>query len=202
MDRLESSGRTARRNPSGPPSPQTGGLHLDLPVTARHRWTTTPVGRMVIAVGSYDDHPALTGSWFEDQQYFPSEELLGVLDDQDPLLGDAVEQLDEWFAGRRRGFDLPLALDTRPQQLRPRVWRALLEIGFGKTTTYGQLARDLGNPGMAQAIGQAVGRNPWSIVVPCHRVVSSTGDLTGYAGGVERKEELLRWEAQQASEAH
>lgn len=199
MDRLESSGRTARRNPAGPASPRTGDLHMDVPLTARHRWTMTPLGRMVVAVGSYDGHPALTGSWFEDQQHFPSAELLGEADEQDPLLGDAVEQLDEWFGGRRRGFDLPLALDTRPQELRPRVWRALLEVGFGRTTTYGQLARELGTPGMSQAVGQAVGRNPWSVIVPCHRVISSTGALTGYAGGIERKKELLRREAQGAT---
>lgn len=192
---MEISGRTGRRRPPHDP-PQAGSLHLPEPVAARHRRIGTPLGEMVIAVGPHESQPALTGVWFHDQKHFPAAEVLGDPDDDDPLLSDAAEQLREWFAGERRRFDLPLALPEHPQPLRPRVWRALLEIPFGATTTYGRLGAQLGNPGMAQAVGQAVGRNPWSIVVPCHRVLSATGALTGYAGGIERKEELLRLEAQ------
>ena len=79
------------------------------------------------------------------------------------------------------------------------MWKALQEIPFGTTTTYGALAQQLGNPGMAQAVGQGVGRNPWSVIVPCHRVLSSTGVLTGYAGGIERKQELLEMESRRAA---
>ena len=173
-------------------------MELPEPVARMHRWVETPLGRMVVAVGPHDGRPAITGCWFEDQKHFPDDETLGMEGDH-ALLSEAQEQLEDWYAGRRRGFDLPLTLDDRPQPLRPRVWKALQEIPFGTTTTYGALAQQLGNPGMTQAVGQGVGRNPWSVIVPCHRVLSSTGVLTGYAGGIERKQELLEMESRRAA---
>ncbi|MCT1591833.1 MULTISPECIES: methylated-DNA--[protein]-cysteine S-methyltransferase [Kocuria] len=197
MSDFDISGRAARRIPEPTPAPPRG-MELPEPVARMHRWVETPLGRMVVAAGPHDGRPAITGCWFEDQKHFPDDETLGMEGDH-ALLSEAQEQLEDWYAGRRRGFDLPLALDDRPQPLRPRVWKALQEIPFGTTTTYGALAQQLGNPGMAQAVGQGVGRNPWSVIVPCHRVLSSTGVLTGYAGGIERKQELLEMESRRAA---
>ena len=105
----------------------------------------------------------------------------------------AAEALDAYFAGALTAFDLPLAAHGTPFQ--QRVWAALREIPYGATTSYGQLAAELGAPGAGRAVGAANGRNPISIVVPCHRVVGSTGAITGYAGGVERKRFLLDHES-------
>jgi methylated-DNA-[protein]-cysteine S-methyltransferase len=106
-----------------------------------------------------------------------------------PILDAACAQLDEYFAGTRVAFDLPLRLAGTPWE--QRVWSELLGIGYGETASYGQLAARLGAPGAARAVGAANGRNPISIVVPCHRVIGSRGALTGYAWGVERKSALL-----------
>jgi methylated-DNA-[protein]-cysteine S-methyltransferase len=102
-------------------------------------------------------------------------------------------QLDDYFAGRRRDFDLPLAPAGTPFQRR--VWRALLEIPYGRTESYGALAARLGQPGASRAVGLANGQNRISIVIPCHRVIGSSGALTGYGGGLERKRWLLALEA-------
>jgi methylated-DNA-[protein]-cysteine S-methyltransferase len=105
----------------------------------------------------------------------------------------AGAQLGEYFAGRRGGFDLPFELSGTPFQLE--VWRALGEIPYGATSTYGELARRIGRPAAARAVGAANGSNPISIVVPCHRLVGATGALTGYSGGLESKGSLLALEA-------
>jgi methylated-DNA-[protein]-cysteine S-methyltransferase len=104
----------------------------------------------------------------------------------------AVEQLDEYFAGRRTSFDLRLEAPGTPFQ--HQVWDALVRIPYGTTTTYGRLAEAIGRPGASRAVGLANGRNPLSIVVPCHRVIGAGGDLTGYGGGLERKAHLLAHE--------
>jgi methylated-DNA-[protein]-cysteine S-methyltransferase len=104
----------------------------------------------------------------------------------------AATQLDEYFAGERRAFDLSLRLDGTPFQ--QRVWRELIKIPFGQTITYAELARRVGNPAASRAVGAANGRNPISIIVPCHRVIGTGGKLTGYAGGVDMKRRLLDWE--------
>lgn len=109
-----------------------------------------------------------------------------------PVLDEAAAQLDAYFRGRRRAFDLPLDLCGTPFQLR--VWRALLAIPCGEVRTYGELARDLGNPALARAVGAANGANPVSIIVPCHRLLGGAGALTGYGGGLEAKAFLLRLE--------
>jgi methylated-DNA-[protein]-cysteine S-methyltransferase len=104
------------------------------------------------------------------------------------------EQLEQYFAGERVRFDVPLRLDGGSAFFQS-VWRRLLEVPFGATTTYGELARELGRPSAARAVGLANGRNPIAIIVPCHRVIGAGGDLTGYAGGLERKRFLLDHEA-------
>jgi methylated-DNA-[protein]-cysteine S-methyltransferase len=117
----------------------------------------------------------------------------------DGAFADARTQLEAYFAGDLQDFDLPLAAQGTPFQRE--VWAALREIPFGTTTTYGALARQVGRPlGAARAIGACNGRNPISIVVPCHRVIGSTGNIVGYAGGVDRKRWLLVHEARVAGD--
>jgi len=109
-------------------------------------------------------------------------------------------QLGEYFAGERVDFDVPLSMYGAPSFFAS-VWRRLLAIPFGTTVSYGELARQLGRPTAARAVGMANGRNPIAIIVPCHRVIGSGGSLTGYAGGLERKRYLLRHEAEVAQRA-
>lgn len=110
-----------------------------------------------------------------------------------PVLGETARQLDEYFAGKRRDFTLPLApRGTGFQQI---VWRALTQIPFGVTRSYGELARTIGRPSASRAVGAANGKNPISIIVPCHRVIGANGALTGYGGGLAAKQWLLAHEA-------
>lgn len=113
---------------------------------------------------------------------------------KDRLLLRAKKQLEEYFAGKRRSFDLPLA--PRGTLFQTRVWNALLEIDYGNTASYRDVSVRIGSPAATRAIGAAVGRNPIGIVIPCHRVVGSDGSLTGYAGGLDRKRQLLALEAE------
>ena len=110
-----------------------------------------------------------------------------------PVLDAAAEQLNDYFLGQRRGFQLPLDLD-QGTPFQQSVWRALLDIRAGETTSYGTLAARIGRPHAVRSVGAAVGRNPLGIVVPCHRVVGASGSLTGYAGGLDRKQALLQLE--------
>ena len=109
-------------------------------------------------------------------------------------LADACEQLREYFAGERQAFDIPLQLNGTEFQVS--VLKALQEIPYGQTASYGEIARRIGRPKAVRAVGAANGRNPIPIVVPCHRVIGSTGDLTGFGGGLDTKEALLRLEAE------
>jgi methylated-DNA-[protein]-cysteine S-methyltransferase len=129
----------------------------------------------------------LSGLYMTDQRHRPSDEAFGP---EDPApFGDVITQLAEYFDGTRTAFDLPLDPIGTPFQRT--VWRALVEIPYGETVTYGELAQRLGRPSAARAVGLANGRNPIGIIVPCHRVVGANGDLTGYGGGLERKRHLL-----------
>ena len=110
----------------------------------------------------------------------------------DALLRRAADQLHAYFAGEMLAFDVPLDLQGTPFQRR--VWQALLAIPGGETRSYGEIARALGSAAAVRAVGGAVGRNPVSVIVPCHRVIGSDGSLTGYAGGVDRKRALLKLE--------
>jgi methylated-DNA-[protein]-cysteine S-methyltransferase len=134
----------------------------------------------------------LAGVWFNGQQHMPATGIWPQQQDH-PVLLRAQEQLQAYFAGQCQGFDVPLDLHggTAFQQA---VWQALLSIPAGATTSYGVLAERIGRPTAARAVGAAVGRNPVSIIVPCHRVVGAHGALTGYAGGLERKTALLQLE--------
>jgi methylated-DNA-[protein]-cysteine S-methyltransferase len=116
----------------------------------------------------------------------------GALHKSDALLTTTARQLDAYFAGRLKTFELPLAPRGTPFQ--QRVWLALRDIPFGETRSYGQLAAALGKPSAMRAVGAANGRNPIAIVVPCHRVIGADGSLTGFGGGIERKRVLLRLE--------
>lgn len=107
----------------------------------------------------------------------------------DRAFSDAVDQLAQYFAGERTAFDVELELAGTPFQRR--VWTALRDIPYGETRSYGQIAALLGAPGASRAVGLANGRNPVSVIVPCHRVIGANGSLTGYGGGVERKRLLL-----------
>jgi methylated-DNA-[protein]-cysteine S-methyltransferase len=113
-------------------------------------------------------------------------------DDHHPVLVEAEHQLTEYFAGRRQAF--ALKLDLCGTDFQRKVWNALLTIPFGETRSYGQIAGQIGSPGAVRAVGAANGRNPVSIVAPCHRVIGATGKLTGFAGGLEAKAHLLALE--------
>ncbi|MHA3841367.1 methylated-DNA--[protein]-cysteine S-methyltransferase [Sphingomonas aestuarii] len=115
-----------------------------------------------------------------------------VADDDHPVLIAAATQLDDYFAGRRTAFDLPL--DFRGTDFQKSVWAALLTIPFGETRSYGDIARQIGRPTASRAVGAANGRNPISIIAPCHRVIGANGSLTGFAGGIEAKRLLLALE--------
>ncbi len=114
-----------------------------------------------------------------------------------PVLAEAARQLEDYFAGRRTAFDLPL--DFRGSAFQKQVWAALLTIPFGETRSYGQIARQIGRPSASRAVGAANGRNPISIVAPCHRVIGTGGALTGFAGGLEAKAFLLAHEGVRAA---
>jgi methylated-DNA-[protein]-cysteine S-methyltransferase len=116
-------------------------------------------------------------------------------DAEHPVLSETTRQLHEYFAGTRRSFELPL--EFRGTDFQRRVWAALLEIPYGETRTYGQIAAQLGNPAAVRAVGAANGRNPIAIIAPCHRVIGMSGDLTGFGGGLDAKAFLLALEAPQ-----
>ncbi|MDB5859468.1 MAG: methylated-DNA--[]-cysteine S-methyltransferase family protein [Ramlibacter sp.] len=148
----------------------------------------SPLGPMLLAASD----AGLAGVWFEGQRHGP-ESVPWRESPRHPVLREAVRQLQEYFDGRRTAFELPLDL-THGTPFQQSVWQALLAIPPGATTSYGELGRRLGRPQAARAVGAAVGRNPVSIVVPCHRVLGTAGALTGYAGGLERKSALLQLE--------
>ncbi|MDO8372999.1 MAG: methylated-DNA--[protein]-cysteine S-methyltransferase, partial [Polaromonas sp.] len=138
----------------------------------------------------------LAGLWFEGQRHLPPELVdppVWPSDPAHPVLQQVMTQLTEYFTGQRTQFDVPLdlAYGTAFQQS---VWQALLKIPQGGTASYGEVGRRIGKPAAVRAVGAAVGRNPVSIIVPCHRVMGAKGALTGYAGGLERKTALLRLE--------
>ena len=147
----------------------------------------SPLGPVLLAA----DSVGLTGLWFVGQKYFPSFSDGEFLEEETPVLAEARRWLNVYFSGASPDFLPPL----RPQgsSFRQAVWNVLLTIPRGQTMTYGEIARRL-NVRSAQAVGGAVGHNPVSILIPCHRVVGSDGSLTGYAGGLERKERLLQLE--------
>lgn len=148
----------------------------------------SPVGKLTLVAS---DKGLVAVLWENDK---PTRVRLAELVEKgsDWVLLEAERQLKEYFAGKRRSFSVPL--DMRGTRFQKSVWQALLAIPFGQTRSYGQLAKQLGNPEAARAVGAANGKNPISIIVPCHRVIGSSGKLTGFAGGLETKERLLNME--------
>ena len=148
----------------------------------------SPLGPMLLARTAN----GIAGMWFDGQKAHPGELPTVPHDPDDPLLKEAAQQLHDYFAGTRTQFELPLDLQGTPfQQI---VWQALLRIPAGGTCTYAAIAREVGAPQAVRAVGAAVGRNPVSVIVPCHRVLGHDGSLTGYAGGLHRKQALLQLE--------
>jgi methylated-DNA-[protein]-cysteine S-methyltransferase len=152
-------------------------------VTAEHTVHHTRLGDLTIV----RDGGALTGLYYPHHWYRPEQASFGRKNDRG--FDDARRQVDEYLAGARTTFGLPL--DARGSDLQHRVWELIAQVPYGQTVTYGDLARRLGGGVTAQETGAAVGRNPLSILIPCHRVIGSTGKLTGYAGGLKRKRFLL-----------
>lgn len=164
-------------------------------MTAVHAVISSPIGPLTLVA----DGGALTAVYMENHKRGPAPEALGTRvrlagHDDGAAAGAVVlartrDQLGEYFAGDRREFDVPLAPAGNP--FRQRVWALLREIPYGETRSYGELARQLGDRNLAQAVGSANARNPVSVIIPCHRVVGAAGALTGYAGGLDRKHFLL-----------
>jgi methylated-DNA-[protein]-cysteine S-methyltransferase len=148
----------------------------------------SPAGLLLLAA----TERGIGGVYFPEHRHFAGRQGW-TLDDGQPLLRQLRSQLDEYFAGERREFDIPL--DLAGTAFQKRVWSGLQALSFGTTATYGAQASAIGQPNAVRAVGSAIGRNPVSIVVPCHRVLGRDGALTGYAGGLERKRFLLALEA-------
>ncbi|CAM4339054.1 methylated-DNA--[protein]-cysteine S-methyltransferase [Vibrio astriarenae] len=153
-----------------------------------HYYTTftSPLGKITAQANEL----GLTGVWFETHTTQPQD--LGKRDDHHVTLQQAQQQITEFFAQERTCFELPLAAEGTPFQ--QQVWQALLAIPYGQTWSYQQIANHIGNPKAVRAVGAANGKNPISVIVPCHRVIGASGKLTGYAGGIERKQALLALE--------
>lgn len=173
------------------PTPTPSTLLGDRPTTTTtFRVVDSPIGPLTIAgrdgavthlcMDAQSHPPAARHTWTPDPQGFAS----------------VVDQLDDYFAGSRQVFDVPLELDGTAFQRQ--VWGALRDIPYGETRSYGQIAAAIGRPGASRAVGLANGRNPVAIIVPCHRVIGASGDLTGYGGGLDRKRTLLTLERDHA----
>ena len=161
-----------------------------------HTTFSTPLGPVIIAAGEQ----GLAGIWFSGQKHAPDTHDWVRRDDH-PLLLQAAAQVQAYLRGDATAFEVPqtsqsskMPLMTVGTDFQRQVWRQVSRIGRGQVRTYADIARALGRPQAARAVGAAVGRNPWLMLVPCHRVVGQGGQLTGYAAGLERKQQLLRME--------
>ncbi|WP_026818008.1 methylated-DNA--[protein]-cysteine S-methyltransferase [Arthrobacter castelli] len=148
-----------------------------------HTTIDSPIGMLTLV----NTDGVLSAAYMGEQARMPNRDSFGS--STSAGFEAATEQLNEYFAGDRQEFSLPMAPEGSPFQ--QRVWQLLTEIPYGQTRTYGQLADELGNRHIVRAVGSANGRNPISIIVPCHRVIGADGSLTGYGGGLERKRFLL-----------
>ena len=154
-----------------------------------YKFVASPIGRLKLVAS---DRGLVAILWENDK---PRRVRLGELVErrpEHPILVRTERELNEYFAAKRNVFTVPL--DMRGTEFQKRVWEALLRIPFGETRSYGQLAKQLGNPKATRAVGAANGRNPIAIITPCHRVIGSSGKLTGFAGGLDAKAHLLRLE--------
>jgi len=161
---------------------------MKLPAPTVQTSFASPLGRMTLAALNEQ----LVGVWFEGQAHLPDLSDCPSAPDH-PVLVQAAKELAEYFAGQRQSFNVPLATTTGTP-FQQAVWQALQGIPTGTTCSYGELALRIDKPAAVRAVGAAVGRNPLSIIVPCHRVVGADGSLTGYAGGLQRKTALLQLE--------
>jgi O-6-methylguanine DNA methyltransferase len=155
-------------------------------MAVHERWMESPIGRLHL----FAEEGALLALHMEEHRH--PQALAVEKGGREPVLGEAEAQLTAWFAGERTSFDIPIRLKGTPFQLA--VWSALQAIPFGATRSYSEIASALGQPQAVRAVGAANGRNPISIVVPCHRVIGANGTLTGYGGGLPRKRWLLEHE--------
>lgn len=163
----------------------------------RHAYVDTTLGEMLLV--AHDE--ALVGAYFEGHTYPPAADAIGAVveaESDHALLAQAATELRQYLAGERHDFTVPI--HTSGDTFSEKVWQTLLQIPYGKTTTYGAIAAEFGSTGLAQRVGQAVGHNPICIIIPCHRVLGADGSLTGYAGGLERKRTLLSVEEPAAAE--
>ena len=151
----------------------------------------SPLGELILGV----QNDRLIGIWFDGQKHFDGPQEQWQQQPDHPVLFETQRQLQDYFAGKLAEFDLPLAAAGTPFQ--QKVWQALLKIPFSETVTYGQVADWIGATRGVRAVAAAIGRNPISVVIPCHRVIGANGKLTGYAGGLDRKRELLALEEDQ-----
>jgi methylated-DNA-[protein]-cysteine S-methyltransferase len=145
----------------------------------------SPLGALWLAA----QNDALVGAWFEGQKHFPRDFALRETNEDDAVLLETERQLTAYFTKKLYAFTLPLA--PKGTAFQCEVWRALQTLDFGIKSTYGAISAHIKKPNASRAVGAAVGRNPISIIIPCHRVVGSAGALTGYAGGLDRKRALL-----------
>ncbi|WP_073948022.1 methylated-DNA--[protein]-cysteine S-methyltransferase [Streptomyces kebangsaanensis] len=152
----------------------------------QHTVIDSPYGLLTLVA----DDGVLCGLYMTDQRHRPPQETFGERDDRP--FGEAIDQLNAYFAGELKDFTLQLRLHGTPFQRN--VWDQLRGIPYGETRSYGQLAAALGNSGASRAVGLANGKNPIGIIVPCHRVIGASGSLTGYGGGLPRKQRLLEFE--------
>lgn len=164
---------------------------MKYPSTTTRSTLRSPLGTIILAATD----TALVGLWFDGQSHQPDTDAWPIVN-KHPVMQTAGEQLEQYFAHERTTFNLPLDLSggTAFQQ---RVWAQLQAIASGATVSYGRISQQLNNPQAVRAVGAAVGRNPISIIVPCHRVLGANGALTGYAGGLDRKVALLKLESPQ-----
>jgi methylated-DNA-[protein]-cysteine S-methyltransferase len=146
---------------------------------------TSPLGDLLLVA----NETSLTGIYFNQHKHGPELQGDWVHDPTHPVLVQAAKELDEYLAGRRTTFSVPLG--PNGTEFQQRVWKEIARVPFGKTITYSELARRAGSPQAIRAAGAATGRNPISIIVPCHRIVGKGGALTGYAGNLDRKKHLL-----------
>jgi methylated-DNA-[protein]-cysteine S-methyltransferase len=159
-------------------------------MTVTHTVASTPLGDLTLVA----DDGVLTGVFFPHHWHRPDPAGFGERDDTG--FAAVLAQLEEYLAGQRTSFDLPVRADG--DEFQHRVWDLIAAIPYGETASYGELARRLGDGAAAKDVGSATGRNPLSVVVPCHRVVGKDGSLTGYAGGLKRKRFLLDLESARA----
>lgn len=158
-------------------------------MSTRHTTLDSPLGQLTLtAHGDF-----LTGIFYEGHWHMPPPDYFGIpADIEDPVFAHTRRELNDYLDGQRTVFSVPF--QARGNAFQEKVWERLQHIPFGDTVSYGELAAELGDPHLAQAVGSAVGRNPISIIIPCHRVVGRKGQLTGYAGGLRNKRYLLELE--------